>query len=132
MPTCSATTCCSRRCGRDPRIGGVIDFYFAGNDALLFDLAVAANDWCVDAAGELDAARTQALLRAYHALRPFTPLERGAWPVMLRGAALRFWLSRLQDYHLPRTGQLTHVKDPREFRDVLQRRIRGGSSLPWL
>ena len=115
-----------------PRIGGIVDFYFAGNDVLLFDVAVAANDWCIDAAGELDAARTQALLRAYHAVRPFTPLERGAWPVMQRGASLRFWLSRLQDYHVPRPGQLTHAKDPNEFRDILKLRVAAASRLPWL
>jgi homoserine kinase type II len=70
-------------------------------------------------------------LGGYHALRALTALERGAWPVMLRRAALRFWLSRLQDYHLRRGGELTYVKDPGEFRDVLRRRIRSGSNLPW-
>jgi homoserine kinase type II len=114
------------------RIGGIIDFYFAGIDTLLFDVAVTANDWCSDAAGDLDGIRTAALLRAYHGLRPLTPLERGAWPVVLRGASLRFWLSRLQDHHLPRGGELTHAKDPNQFRRILERRIALASNLPWI
>ena len=115
------------------RLSGVIDFYFAGVDCLLYDVAVCANDWClVDPAADrgLDTARARAFLAAYHALRPFAPAEREAWPVLLRAAALRFWLSRLHDLHLPRPGELVHAHDPEHFRYVLERRI--AEPAPWL
>ena len=114
-----------------PRVGGIIDFYFAGNDVLLFDVAVTVNDWCSDAAGALDAARAAALLAAYHAVRPLSAAERGAWPAMLRGAALRFWLSRLYDFHLPRPGEIINAHDPARFRDILRLRVAAGDAVPW-
>lgn len=113
------------------RIGGIIDFYFAGDDYLLFDLAVTLNDWCSDAAGEIEPRRASAMMTAYHAERPLSAAERDAWPLMLRGAALRFWLSRLYDFHMPRGGEMVHTHDPQRFRDILRARVRAGGDLPW-
>ncbi|BAL22933.1 homoserine kinase [Azoarcus sp. KH32C] len=111
-------------------IGGVIDFYFAGHDALLFDVAVTVNDWCTTPDGELDPERTQALLDAYHSERPFDDAERANWSAMLRAAALRFWLSRAEDFHLPKPGEMVLVKPPAEYRDILRLRIAQPHSLP--
>jgi homoserine kinase type II len=108
------------------RLSGAIDFYFAGVDCLLYDVAVCANDWCLadsDRDPRLDPERTSALLEGYRALVPLGAAEREAWPALLRAAALRFWLSRLFDYHQPRPGQLVRVHDPEHFRKVLTSRI---------
>ena len=115
------------------RVTAVFDFYFAGVHCLLYDVAVCANDWCLmDPVSDerLDRARVRALLEGYETMRSFTELERAAWPVMLRAAALRFWLSRLYDFYLPRPGMLVHAHDPEHFRRILELRI--AEAPPWM
>ncbi|WP_426107503.1 homoserine kinase [Massilia sp. TSP1-1-2] len=106
------------------QLTGFFDFYFAGCDTWLFDMAVTVNDWCIDlATGELDTARVRAMLDAYHAVRPFTHDEHESWQAMLRAAALRFWLSRLYDFHLPREAEMLTPHDPFHFERILRERI---------
>lgn len=107
---------------------GLFDFYFAGIDALLFDIAVCLNDWCIDLeSGRLDETRAAVLVAAYSTVRPLTANERRLLPALTRGAALRFWLSRLWDLHLPRDASLLTAHDPTHFERVLCQRI----AAPW-
>ncbi len=113
------------------RVGGLIDFYFACSDALLYDVAITVNDWCMNADGKLNVQNTRALLGAYHSVRPLHDSEHQAWPLMLRLAALRFWLSRLFDKHLPRDGEMVHTHDPHQFEYILKNHI-ATSAAVWL
>ena len=109
-------------------ISGLFDFYFAGVDTWLFDIAVCLNDWCVDlATGRLIEARAQALVAAYHRERPLHGAELRLMPALMRAAALRFWISRLWDLHLPRDAALLAAHDPSHFERVLRERI----AAPW-
>jgi homoserine kinase type II len=106
-----------------PRMGGFIDFYFAGCDTWLFDVAVSVNDWCIERnTGVLEQDKLRAWLEAYASVRPFTDGERQAWPMMLQAAALRFWVSRLYDFYLPRPAQTLKPHDPRHFERILRDR----------
>ncbi len=114
------------------RVGGLIDFYFACNGSLLYDVAITVNDWCMNADGMLDAARTRAFLRAYHEVRAFVPQEAEMWAIALRVAALRFWLSRLYDLHLPRDGEIVNAHDPEQFKRILKNHVAANGDAVWL
>ncbi len=103
----------------DERLTGVIDFYYACNDSLAYDLAITLNDWCFEPDGALNPARWQAMTNAYRARRELTDAERANWSLILRAAALRFWLSRLYDWTFPREGDVVHIKDPEQYRRIL-------------
>ncbi len=106
------------------QLTGFFDFYFAGVDTWLFDLAVCLNDWCITHADGLhENVRARAMLDAYQAVRPLTAAERELLPAMLRAGALRFWISRLWDYHLPREASMLKPHDPTHFERVLRGRV---------
>ncbi|MFT7774677.1 homoserine kinase [Roseateles sp.] len=113
--------------GRE-RLTGFFDFYFAGCDTWLFDLAVCLNDWCIDLTdGRLIEERAAVFVSSYESVRPLSGAEHRLLPALLRAAALRFWLSRLYDLHLPREASLLKAHDPRHFERVLRERIAN----PW-
>ena len=114
-----------------PVLTGFFDFYFAGVDCFLFDIAVCLNDWCVDlTTGVADGARTTALLSAFGMVRPLQAQERALLPALARAAAFRFWLSRLWDLHLPREAAMLQAHDPSHFERVLRQRIQQPLNYP--
>jgi homoserine kinase type II len=110
------------------RLCGFFDFYFAGVDTFLFDISVCLNDWCIDpASGTLAEDRAAAFVDAYQTVRPLDGNERRLLPALMRAAALRFWISRLWDYHLPREASILKAHDPSHFERVLTARV----ASPW-
>ena len=108
----------------DDQLSGVFDFYFAGVDSWLFDLGVCLNDWCIDlASGAFHPEHLTAMLQGYESVRPLSAAERALFNPMLRAAALRFWISRLWDFHLPREASLLQAHDPGHFERVLLARL---------
>ena len=106
-------------------VSGFIDFYYACTDYLILDVAIAANDWCVNSDGSFDESRLNAFLDAYKKIRSFNDNEDRAWNDVLRLASLRFWVSRLNDFYHVEEGELTFIKDPNHFKKILKKRISG-------
>lgn len=105
---------------RRPAVSGLIDFYFACTDLLAYDIAVCLNAWCFEADRSYNVTKAHALLSAYQALRPLIPAERAALPVLCRGAAIRFLLTRLYDWTATPPGALVTRKDPLEYLSKLR------------
>jgi homoserine kinase type II len=97
------------------RLSGLIDFYFACTDALAYDVAVCLNAWCFEADHSYNVTKGKSLLQAYATVRPLAAEERGALPLLARGAALRFLLTRLVDWFGVPPGALVRPKDPLEY-----------------
>lgn len=115
----------------DAQLGGFIDFYYACNDVLAYDVAIAVNEWCLhhngSDLGNIDPEKLIHFLAEYQRVRPFLETEKQMWFALLRRAALRFWLSRLYDFYYPADGALTHTKDPNHFKNILQQHIAASS-----
>lgn len=115
------------------KLSGIIDFYNACTDFFIYDLAITANDWCLEEGGKLHRDKLQALVAGYHQIRPISDAEFAAWPILIRYAATRFWLSRSVSWFLQNPDQdfsneneemqLITMKNPQEFREILQQRI---------
>ncbi|MFO1072745.1 MAG: homoserine kinase [Geminicoccaceae bacterium] len=97
------------------QVTGIIDFYFACNDLLAYDLAICLNAWCFEPDGSFNLTKAQALLQGYRRRRPLAPEELQALPVLARGSALRFLMTRLYDWLHQVEGALVKPKDPREY-----------------
>lgn len=96
-------------------LSGLIDFYFACNDAFAYDLSICLNAWCFDPDGAFDAGRGRALIAGYQSVRALEPAEVEALPILSRGSALRFMLTRLVDWLNVPPGALVRPKDPLEY-----------------
>ena len=101
--------------GRDGRLSGLIDFYFACTDMLAYDLSICLNAWCFEPDGAFNVTKARALLSGYRAERPLSPAEVAALPVLARGNALRFLLTRLYDWLNHPPGAFVRPKDPLEY-----------------
>ncbi len=101
------------------RVAGFIDFYYACDGNFMYDLAIAVNDWARTADNKLDDALEAAFLKGYEHIRPLSDAEKAYYSTAQRAGCIRFWVSRLLDFHFPQSGEMTFIKDPNAFRDLL-------------
>jgi homoserine kinase type II len=100
---------------REREVSGLIDFYFACTDFLAYDVAICLNAWCFEADGSLNVTKARLLLDGYRRRRPLAAIELAALPLLARGGALRFLLTRLFDWLNQPAGALVRPKDPLEY-----------------
>ena len=101
------------------KVSGFIDFYYACNEKFIYDIAIAINDWCIDQDGQINKSMFLEFIKGYRSERKLTDNEQEYLNVALRLAALRFWLSRLEDFYNAKEGKITSIKDPKNFKDIL-------------
>ena len=100
-------------------VAGFIDFYYACNGNFMYDLAIAVNDWARSSNNKLDISLKDAFISGYESIRPLSIEEKIYFPIAQRAGCIRFWVSRLIDFHFPQSGEITFIKDPNVFRDLL-------------
>ena len=103
----------------DDNVSGIIDFYYACNEIFIYDVAITINDWCIDKDGKINKLMFLEFLKGYESVRTLLSKEYDYLNIALRMAALRFWLSRLGDFHNAKKGEITSIKDPNHFKNIL-------------
>ena len=98
---------------------GIIDFYFACNDYYAYELAICINAWCFNSNNELDSKKSNSILQAYQIHRKLLETEKKAFPILVRGAAMRFLLTRLNDHIYKQEQAFVKHKDPMEYFHIL-------------
>ncbi len=101
------------------RVTGLIDFYYACNGSFVYDLAITINDWTAEKSGQLNQEKLDALIAGYNSVRPLSAEEKEYLPIAQQAACIRFWVSRLVDCYFPAQGEMTYIKDPNIFREIL-------------
>ena len=105
------------------KITGIIDYYYSFNGPLIYELAVIANDWCVNKNGSINATKYHSFINSYNSVRIITKKEMKQMNNAMIAAGLRFYLSRLVDMIFPKVGEITHIKDPSTFENILKKRL---------
>ena len=105
------------------KITGIIDYYYSFNGPLIYELAVIANDWCVNKNGSINANKYHSFINSYDSVRTITKKEIKLMNDAMIAAGLRFYLSRLVDMIFPKVGEITHIKDPSTFENILKKRL---------